>query len=72
MYFRKDIGLPGSSVSFRQGTNVEIGPPSFMSASGDGASGVSSVICIRTLIKFCDFCFSGPRHVITSMFVSCN
>ncbi|XP_064102114.1 low-density lipoprotein receptor-related protein 2-like [Macrobrachium nipponense] len=35
----KGRGLPGSSVVFRQGTNVEIGPPSFM-ASHDGANGV--------------------------------
>lgn len=35
----KGRGLPGSSVVFRQGTNVEIGPPSFM-APPDGANGV--------------------------------
>lgn len=36
----KGHGLPGSSVVFRQGTNVEVGLPSFM-ASGEGANGVS-------------------------------
>lgn len=35
----KGHGLPGSSVVFRQGTNVEVGLPSFM-ASGEGANGV--------------------------------
>nr|XP_045622888.1 low-density lipoprotein receptor-related protein 2-like isoform X5 [Procambarus clarkii] len=35
----KGRGLPGSSVVFRQGTNVEIGPPSFM-APPEGANGV--------------------------------
>ncbi|KAK4318173.1 hypothetical protein Pmani_010815 [Petrolisthes manimaculis] len=31
--------LPGSSVVFRPGTNIEIGPPSFM-APADGPNGV--------------------------------
>lgn len=35
----KGRGLPGSSVVFRQGTNVEIGPPSFM-APAEGSNGV--------------------------------
>lgn len=43
----KGRGLPGSSVSFRQGTNVEIGPPSFM-----GSEGAGGVIIIIFLIKY--------------------
>ncbi|XP_076061029.1 low-density lipoprotein receptor-related protein megalin isoform X2 [Oratosquilla oratoria] len=37
----KGRGLPGSAVVFRQGTNVEIGPPSFMAEPGtETANGV--------------------------------
>lgn len=45
VHFRtlKGRGLPGSSVVFRQGTNVEIGPPSFMGPA-DGANGVRKVL----------------------------
>ncbi|CAL4066593.1 unnamed protein product [Meganyctiphanes norvegica] len=51
----KGHGLPGSSVVFRQGTNVEIGPPSFMEGS-DGANGVP----IDGVVKMDDI--GGKNH----------
>lgn len=75
-YYRtlKGRGLPGSSVVFRQGTNVEIGPPSFMASSAEGANGVSSssidlnpltrkrICCIfeKCCLHLCSYCSTLP------------
>ncbi|KAK4328327.1 hypothetical protein Pmani_001270 [Petrolisthes manimaculis] len=42
--------LPGSSVVFRPGTNVEIGPPSFM-APADGPNGVTRLLYLMVPLE---------------------